>query len=50
MKATAERGLVPTPLPALPLPRFASTKGGTCAFFFAPLLISATAVAPSNSP
>ena len=33
MKATAGRGLLSTPLPPLPPPRFASTTGGTCAFF-----------------
>jgi hypothetical protein len=33
MKATAGRGLLSTPLPPLSPPRFASTIGGTCAFF-----------------
>ena len=33
MGATVERGLLATPLSPLPPPRFASTKGGTCAFF-----------------
>jgi hypothetical protein len=33
MKTTAGRGLLSTPLPPLPPPRFASTIGGTCAFF-----------------
>ena len=33
MRATAGRGLLSTPPPPLPPPRFASNIGGTCAFF-----------------
>jgi hypothetical protein len=49
-KPTAGRGLLATQFPPLPPPRFASTTGGTCAFFRAATHCSRPPPSPLPTP